>query len=128
MEKLHLTRQRQAILDIVRGSHNHPTASDVMDVLRDKGLKFAYGTVYNSLRYLTEHGMIRELNLGEGTTRYDGRMEDHHHAVCEQCGQVMEVTTRIPEDFLKAMELETGFVIRDFHMHLHGLCTNCQSA
>ncbi|EFU43595.1 ferric uptake regulator, Fur family protein [Paenibacillus vortex V453] len=35
-------------------SHDHPTAADIMNRLVEKGYNLAYGTVYNSLRYLTD--------------------------------------------------------------------------
>lgn len=64
MRNLNLTSQRQAVYDIVRNSHDHPTAAEVMNRLVEQGHNLAYGTVYNSLRYLTDKEMIRELKLG----------------------------------------------------------------
>lgn len=65
MRTLNLTSQRQAVYDVVREAHDHPTAADVMNRLMERGYNLAYGTVYNSLRYLTDKELIRELKLGK---------------------------------------------------------------
>ncbi|GMA50082.1 transcriptional repressor [Alicyclobacillus contaminans] len=123
-----LTKQRRAVLEVVKESHDHPTAADIMDRLREKDYKFAYATVYNSLKYLVEQGLIQELHITNGVSRYDGRMEEHHHAVCDKCGKMVEVLTELPEDFLQRVVAETGFEIHHHHLIFHGLCADCKSS
>lgn len=123
--KLNLTTQRRAVLDIVQKAHDHPTAADVMDRLRAQGHLFAYGTVYNSLRYLTEAGLVKELKLGESASRYDGRMEDHHHIVCVRCGRVDEVTTPLPTEWLARAAQETHYHVHHASVVLEGVCEAC---
>jgi Fur family peroxide stress response transcriptional regulator len=125
MSSLNLTTPRKTVLDLVRGSTAHPTATDIMSILSENGFRFAYATIYNSLRYLTDHGLIRELNLGNGITRYDGRMEDHHHIICQSCGQISEGATDIPVEFLQRLETETGYRILELNVQFVGLCPNC---
>lgn len=125
MTKINLTTQRKAILEAIQESHDHPTAADVIERLRDKGISFAYGTVYNSLRYLTDAGLIRELKLGEAVSRYDARMDDHHHIMCKKCGRVEEVLTELPEEWLKKIAAETKFTVQDAHVVLEGVCGLC---
>ncbi|SFF22596.1 Fur family transcriptional regulator, peroxide stress response regulator [Paenibacillus catalpae] len=127
MTKINLTTQRKAILEAIQDSHDHPTAADVIERLRDKGISFAYGTVYNSLRYLSDAGLIRELKLGEAVSRYDARMDDHHHIMCKQCGRVEEVLTELPEEWLRKIAAETKFTVQDAHVVLEGVCELCAS-
>ncbi|MCK9857933.1 transcriptional repressor [Paenibacillus sp. ATY16] len=127
MTKINLTVQRKTILEAVQESHDHPTAADIIERLRDKGVSFAYGTVYNSLRYLTDAGLIRELKLGEAVSRYDARMDDHHHIMCKECGRVEEVLTELPEEWLKKIAAETNFKVQDAHVVLEGVCELCAS-
>lgn len=128
MRNLNLTAQRQAVYDIVRQSHDHPTAAEVMNRLVEQGQNLAYGTVYNSLRYLTEKELIRELKLGEAASRYDARMDDHQHILCEVCGAVDEVMTQVPEDWMESVGKETGYRINHAHVVFGGVCPACQSA
>ncbi|MBO2944708.1 transcriptional repressor [Paenibacillus sp. F411] len=127
MRALNLTTQRQAVFDVVRDSEDHPTASDIMNRLVEKGYNLAYGTVYNSLRYLTDKQMIRELKLGESASRYDARTDEHQHIMCEVCGKVDEVMTEVPPEWNRVVAEETGYTINHAHVVFGGVCPECQT-
>jgi Fur family peroxide stress response transcriptional regulator len=93
--------------------------------LRGKGFNFAYGTVYNSLRYLADAGLIRELKLGEAVSRYDARTEEHQHIVCTKCGKVDEVLTELPSSWADSVAKETNYVVGHAHVVLEGVCGTC---
>lgn len=123
-----LTRQRQAVYDVVRGSEDHPTARDVMERLEDGGVRLAYGTVYNALRYLAEAGLVRELTVGGGANRYDGRVERHQHVRCRRCGRIDEVLVDLPREWIQSVGSATAYRIEDEDVLLTGVCPECQSA
>ncbi|WP_027094258.1 Fur family transcriptional regulator [Cohnella thermotolerans] len=128
MSRIGLTAQRKLILDIVSEASDHPTASDIIDRLKLQGQTVAYATVYNSLRYLTDQGLIRELKLEGDASRYDARMEDHQHIVCTSCGRVDEVMTEIPKDWLRQIEAETGYSITEEQLLFKGVCAECRTS
>lgn len=128
MSRIGLTAPRKLILDIVSDSHDHPTASDIIDRLKHQGQTVAYATVYNSLRYLTDNGMIRELKLEGDASRYDARTEDHHHIVCTSCGRVDEIMTVSPKDWLERIEAETGYAITEEQLLFKGVCAECRTS
>ncbi|MFD0675519.1 MULTISPECIES: Fur family transcriptional regulator [unclassified Paenibacillus] len=121
-----LTIQRKAIYDILAESKDHPTAAEVIDRLKQKEQHLAYATVYNSLRYLTEEGMIRELKLDGDASRYDACTEDHQHIVCKVCGRVDEVFTEVPQEWLNTVAAETGYTIEQQHVLVKGVCPVCK--
>ena len=127
MKSLNLTSQRQAVYDIVLNSHDHPTAAEVMTRLVEQGHSLAYGTVYNSLRYLSDKQMIRELKLGEAASRYDARMDDHQHIICEVCGAVDEVMNQVPREWMNTVAKDTGYTIGHAHVVFGGVCPNCKN-
>lgn len=127
MKSLNLTIQRQAVYDVVRESHDHPTAADVMERLNERGYNLAYGTVYNSLRYLSDKELIRELKLGDTASRYDGLMDDHQHVICQVCGRVDEVMSRVPDAWMKQVAVETDYDVAHAHVVFGGVCPECQS-
>ena len=127
VKTINLTTQRKAVYEIVCNAEDHPTAADVMNRLVERGHNFAYGTVYNSLRYLTDNGLIRELKLGETASRYDGKMDDHQHIVCENCGAVDEVMTDAPVEWYAAVAEETGYDVHHAHVVFRGVCTECRN-
>lgn len=121
-----LTPQRKAILDVICASPDHPTAADIMDRLRERGCHFAYGTVYNTLRYLTQTGQIRELRVEEAC-RYDARTDKHHHIQCVVCGALDEVFAEIPPEWLKQVTEETDYAVDQEQLLLKGVCASCRA-
>jgi len=123
-----LTPQRKAIFDVIKNSSDHPTAADVIDRLAGEGHHFAYGTVYNSLKYLTEAGLIRELKLGSAASRYDGNLDDHHHLQCRICGRIDEVDYSLPHEWLDGIEKDTDYTIESHQVIFKGVCRSCRES
>ncbi|MCC3374924.1 Fur family transcriptional regulator [Cohnella sp. REN36] len=128
MTRKGLTAPRRMVYDIVMASEDHPTAADIIDRLKSSGSSVAYATVYNSLRYLTDEGLIHELKLEGNASRYDGRVEDHQHIVCVSCGKVDEVMTASPKDWLDRIAAETGYRITDEQLLFKGVCAECRAS
>ena len=77
-----LTRQRKVVLDVVRSDDSHPTAAAVFEAARQAMPGISFATVYNSLRYLKQAGLVHEVAFGSGASRYDRETERHDHATC----------------------------------------------
>lgn len=122
-----MTIQRKTIYDLLMSTDDHPTASDIIELLKSKGHHFAYATVYNTLKYLTEEGLIHELKLEGDASRYDARIEDHQHLVCTACGKVDEVFTALPAEWLQSISKQSGYTITDEHVVFKGVCAKCQN-
>jgi Fur family peroxide stress response transcriptional regulator len=126
-KKLHMTPRRNLVYQAVRNASGHPTAADVMQRLQEDGHRLAYATVYNALRHLTETGMIRELQVGFGPARYDGRLDSHQHVVCAECGRVDEVFGLQTADYRDIIVQETGYRVEGVNVIAQGLCPDCAS-
>ncbi|QQK81267.1 transcriptional repressor [Salicibibacter cibi] len=128
--KAYHTPQRQAVYEVIRESGDHPTAVEIMDRLRKRGQNFAYGTIYNSLRYLVDAEYISELKLGDNASRYDANIEDHHHITCMECGKIDEVYADLPKEWLDAVAQETNYAVDKpvnfHHVVLKGVCADCR--
>jgi len=111
--KAYHTPQRQAVYEVIRESGDHPTAVEIMDRLRDRGQNFAYGTIYNSLRYLVDAEYILELKLGDNASRYDANVDDHHHVTCSKCGKIDEIYVDLPKEWLQNVAQETKYTFDD---------------
>lgn len=120
-----LTPQRLAILEVVREATDHPTANDIFHRVRARHPSIAYGTVYSALRTLTNLGLIQELKFGDAASRYDGRLEPHHHAVCLGCGRFAEVEVSLTERQWSQVSRQTGFEIHGHHIQFAGYCPAC---
>ena len=76
-----LTKQRSVVLEVVSKEEAHPTAAEVFHEARKVMPGISFATVYNSLRYLKETGLVREITFGNGASRYDSVTDRHDHAI-----------------------------------------------
>lgn len=123
-----LTAPRKAIYEIISEASDHPTAADIIDRLKTRGCSFAYATIYNSLRYLTDEGLVREVKVAGEASRYDARTEDHQHIICTSCGRVDEVLIDAPKDWLEQIAKLTGYVITEQEFLFKGRCSACSAS
>lgn len=124
---IRMTMQRRAVLQVVQEARDHPTAMEIFERVRARYPHIAYSTVYTALNALVEAGLVRELRIGKHPTRYDGRTEHHHHALCDGCGRVVEVEVGLCTCQLDAIRSETGFQARQVHVEIRGLCPECRA-
>src|ERR1044071_10333733 len=80
-----LTPQREAVFQVIREREDHPTANDIFAAARVRLPGISYATVYNSLRYLKEAGLVHEIKFGDNASRYDRETGRHDHVVCNSC-------------------------------------------
>src|ERR1043165_5479925 len=97
-----LTRQRRAGLPGGAGSREHPTAGEIFAAARKRLPSISFATVYNSLKYLKEAGLIREINFGKGSSPYDRETARHDHAVCSRCGKLVDFDLEETAKLLRA--------------------------
>ena len=71
LESSGLTKQRRAVLRAIRESDEHLTANEVFERARRLLPRISFATVYNSLRYLKNEGLIVEIRFGADCIRYD---------------------------------------------------------
>jgi len=120
------TKQRAAILDVLRHSDSHPTADRIYEEVRQVIPSISKGTIYRNLKILQEKGEITELNLGGTASRYEGRREYHYHFRCERCGQVFDVDEPVNREVNYRVAQKTGFKVSYHQLEFRGLCHQCQ--
>ena len=121
-----LTRQRDAVLQVIRESENHLTASEIYEAARRRLPSISYATVYNSLKYLKDAGLIHEISFGNGASRYDRVTERHDHALCTSCGKLVDFDLAVSRDIVRAAVRKTRFKPETIHLTLRGLCPDCR--
>lgn len=122
---LGLTKQREVILRVIRESDGHLTANEVFDDARSRMPGISFATVYNSLRYLKAEGLIGEVRFGMDATRYDKNLTRHDHAICNNCGKLVDMDLRIPNGLLRKAAERSRFIADSIELTLHGLCPEC---
>ena len=122
-----LTRQRSLVLDVVRTPDEHPTAMEVFHAARKKMPGISFATVYNSLRYLKDAGLIREIaSFGKSPSRYDSETYRHDHAVCSECGKLVDFDLPGTVALQRAAARASRFQAESVHLTLYGRCPDCR--
>ena len=127
MTDVRLTPQRRAVLDVLRSSHDHPTAQDVFDRVRRTSPGIGAATVYRTLNLLVEQGQALELDLGDTASRYDANTTRHDHVVCVRCGAAADVDAPLPPRLADTVAQVSGFAVTGHDLRFRGLCPTCQS-
>lgn len=120
-----LTRQREAVLGVIREREDHPTANDIFEAARQRLPGISYATVYNSLRFLKEAGLVHEIKFGDSASRYDRETDRHDHALCSQCGKLVDFDLPQAAELMKAAARRSKFKPESVHLTLKGVCPDC---
>jgi len=125
---LRRTKQKEAILEVLRDTTSHPTADWVYNEVRKEIPNISLGTVYRNLRLLCESGEILELDLCGTLARFDARQDNHYHFRCEKCGRVFDVDLPVDEEIDRRAAQKTGFEVSFHRLEFRGVCKNCQGS
>lgn len=120
------TRQREAILRVVRRIGCHPTVDEVYTEVRRELPGVSLGTVYRNLKVLAETGEVAPVAGGGPLSRYDGCADNHYHFRCDSCGRVLDIEEPVDTGMDRRVAAQTGLAIRCHTLEFHGLCKDCR--
>lgn len=126
IQSLGLTKQRKVVLTVIRESDEHLTANQVFDDARRMLPGISFATVYNSLHYLKNEGLIGEVSFGNDATRYDRTLTRHDHALCTKCGKLVDLELNIPKELVKEAAKRSRFAAESIELTLRGFCPDCK--
>lgn len=124
---LRLTPQRDVLLHVLSTTTGHPTADELVRMVRDVLPSVSHATVYRNVQELVREGLIGTLKRAGGAVHFEINPDDHHHFVCRKCGNVWDV-------YLDEVDVQVdrrrshlkGFQIESREVQLHGLCADCR--
>lgn len=120
------TAQRAAVFRFLASTEAHPSADEVFLGVRQELPGISLATVYKSLETLVGCGLAMKLTYSDGSARYDGRTDPHHHARCSSCGMVADVSGRLLETDMAGLgDRAAGFVVTGYRLELSGYCAEC---
>ncbi len=125
-ENLGLTKQRQAVLKTIQESDKHLTANEVFDDARRFLPGISFATVYNSLNYLKKEGLIGEIRFGSDAKLYDRKLTPHDHAICNNCGKLVDLELFFPNQLMAEAAERSNFEVKSIEVTLRGLCPDCR--
>jgi Fur family ferric uptake transcriptional regulator len=123
-----ITGPRAAILEILR-RHPHPLTNREIFFKMPKG-QCDLATIYRSMHLLEKMSMVKRFDFGDGAARFElvGENDDghHHHLVCTQCSEVVEIEECFTEKIEKRIAVQNGFKAVTHKLEFFGICPDCQ--
>ena len=123
---LPLTVQRREILLAVLERDDHPTAEQLYESLKDRIPGLSRTTVYRVLSTLVDMGVIRRLHHPGAAARFDGKIQRHHHLICNKCDKVIDIHDATWDEVPLPDVRRERFEIDDFTVHFTGICAECR--
>ena len=117
-EGLRYTNQRQAVWDEIKSSDDHRDAEQIYSALRNNNLNVSRATVYRTIDVLVKNRLVRKMDVGDGRSLYEPRLDDEHHdhMICLKTGDIIEFYNEELEDLQDKIAKKHGYkVIRHVH-------------
>lgn len=119
------TRQRREVYDALLHTEDHPSAVQVFLRVKERMPSISLATVYNCLETLAQHGLVRQVNLDRGASRFCANRRQHGHFFCTRCGGVRDVDLPEAAELARVWRLADDSVVTHYEFSLRGLCPDC---
>ncbi|MCB1742978.1 MAG: transcriptional repressor [Gammaproteobacteria bacterium] len=123
-----LTPLRRRVLEIVWASHRPVGAYAILETLGQEGFSPAPPTVYRSLDFLQEQGLVHRiasLNAFIGCEQ-PGHAGSGQFLICHDCGTAVELTDPAIEQAIRASAEKRQFTAEMHNVEVSGVCPNCR--
>jgi len=122
---LQITAQRLAVYQAVRGAP-HAMADDICQLVRSELGVISRQAVYDALNAMSDHGIIRRIQPAGSAARYEHRVDNHHHLICRECSNLIDIDCAVGEAPCLEAEHDHGYEIDEAEVTYWGICPTCQ--
>ena len=120
------SRQRDALLTLLKSVKNHPTADWLYDELKKEFPKISLATVYRNLNLLAESHQIVRLECSDGAEHFDGNPEKHYHFICRNCSAIIDISVEMEKPLNELVKEKDLLNVEDHALFFYGLCGKCR--
>jgi Fur family ferric uptake transcriptional regulator len=122
---------RDEVIDLLANQACALSAHDIEGALRAGGRPIGRASIYRALDILSEHGLVKRLDVGRSEACFEPARSDghhHHHVICERCGTLTAFDDPEFEDAIDRLADRLGIRIDDHDVLLRGTCRSCAGA
>jgi Fur family ferric uptake transcriptional regulator len=124
---IRMTKQREVILDELRHTRTHPTASEMYHLVHRKLPHLSLATVYRNLELLADAGLARRIAPSGREMRFDADLTDHQHMRCKECGRVLDLPIKLSNALDRLCPNAEKLGIVDVKIEFVTVCNSCKA-
>lgn len=119
------SKQRDMIMDYMRGIDGHVTPEQVYQDLNKDGSSISLATVYRNLNILSEMNEIKKIAHPMEGYQYDKTCMPHYHLHCTKCDKILDLNIPYDESLNEMIAKKTGLHVNTHTMMVEGICEDC---
>lgn len=124
---LRATPARLALMELLETTDKPLDVQTMIAFLEHRSIKADPATVFRIVNMFTEKGIVKPIQLHEGKFRYElSNKADHHHLVCEKCGEIEDISDCNIDALEKEIERKKHFKVTSHSLEFFGICQSCQ--
>lgn len=122
---LRATRQRVALLRLLREREGHHTVLELHHALRRQQRSLSRKTVYEILGSFVHVGLAACVTDGGEPFQYEAETSPHYHARCRLCDRLFDLPARANAQVRGLSAVPEGFRVEAISVTLRGVCLRC---
>lgn len=124
---LRFTDLRQKVFSIILQNHQPSKAYDILNILQKEDPSAKPATVYRTLDFLLEYGLIHKLHISNSyvTCSHPLKHKRCSFLICNKCNEVKECCDKNLVKELEKIGSKNNFKVEDTTVEIRGICSSC---
>jgi Fur family ferric uptake transcriptional regulator len=124
---LQITKQRDVIADILARSKKALTSNELCEIVQKEHPEIGRATIFRTLQSLENANITQRIRLAKNQFGFLLCLSEthHHHLICKDCSNIVEIDDRHIVPFLNTIESAHRFEVDHANFDIYGTCNNC---
>ena len=124
---IRFTAIRRKVFELIWKSHNPIKAYDILDILQEENAASRPTTVYRSIDFLIENGLIHKINRHSAYVgcSHPLKHNDCYFLICSSCGDITECCDSKIAEIIIGSSSKLNFKTKNVTLEIEGICQVC---
>ncbi len=122
---LRVTPARIAVLRILEESQKPVDIATIYSEISKHHVDADQATIYRIIENFLEKNLITKVQFHEKKFFYEAKRPEHHHAICDECGKIEDISNCSIKRTEARIKEKTGFLVKTHSLEFFGTCSDC---